>query len=146
MVTDLAYRAQLRSHSGKKLHKSAIDAILKNPIYYASFQWAGEVYTGTHEALISKGLWDKVQNAFHKSNRPKQTKRDFPFIGMLTCAFCGCAITAEIKKGKYIYYHCTGNHGPCQPAVRQETLEAKLGDVIKGIRLTTASWNGWLRP
>jgi site-specific DNA recombinase len=55
---------------------------------------------------------------------------------MLTCAFCGCAITAEIKQGKYIYYHCTGNHGPCpRPAARQETLEEKLGEVIKGIAI-----------
>ena len=55
-----------------------------------------------------------------------------------------CAITAEIKKGKYIYYHCTGNHGPCpKPIVRQETLEEKLGDVIKGISIDTSIMN-WL--
>jgi hypothetical protein len=34
------------------------------------------------------------------------------------------------------YYHCTSNHGPClKPAVRQETLEEKLGEVIKGINI-----------
>jgi hypothetical protein len=81
-------------------------------------------------------LWERTQEAFRKTNHPKHTKRDFAFIGMLTCAFCGCAITAEIKKGKYIYYHCTGNHGPCpKPAIRQETLAEKLGDVIKGIAI-----------
>ncbi|MDE3244286.1 MAG: zinc ribbon domain-containing protein [Nitrospirota bacterium] len=94
------------------------------------------LYSGTHEPIVSKDLWDRTQQAFAKSNRPKQTKRDFPFIGMLTCAFCGCAITAEMKKGKYIYYHCTGNHGPCpKPAIRQETLEEKLGEALKGIRI-----------
>ena len=30
---------------------------------------------------------------------------------MITCSHCGCQLTAEIKKGKYIYYHCTGNRG-----------------------------------
>lgn len=26
---------------------------------------------------------------------------------MMTCAKCGCAITAEIKKGKYLLSNCT---------------------------------------
>ncbi len=143
-VRDLAYKEGLRARSGKNLHKSAVEAILKKPIYYGAFQWSGKLYAGNHEPLISRGLWEMVQEAFTKSNRPKQTKREFPFIGMLTCAFCGCAITAEIKKGKYIYYHCTGNHGPCpKPAVRQETLEEKLGEVIKGITIDE-SILGWV--
>ncbi len=63
---------------------------------------------------------------------------------MLTCVYCGCAITAEIKKGKYVYYHCTGNHGHCpKPAVRQEVLEEKLGEVIKGININDESLS-WL--
>lgn len=33
--------------------------------------------------------------------------------GFITCQKCGCAITAEIKKQKYIYYHCTNGRGNC---------------------------------
>ena len=143
-IVEKTYKEGLRSRSGKKLYKSTIGSILKNPIYYGAFYWDGQLYCGTHAALITKALWDKTQMAFRKTNRPKQTKREFPFVGMLTCAFCGCAITAEIKKDKYIYYHCTGNHGPCpKPAVRQETLEEKLGGVIKGISIDTSIMN-WL--
>ena len=29
-------------------------------------------------------------------------------MGLLTCARCGCSMTAEMKKGKYVYYRCTG--------------------------------------
>jgi DNA invertase Pin-like site-specific DNA recombinase len=112
-IRDMAYEEGLRYRSGKKVTKSSIESILKNPIYYGDFLWNGKLYHGSHTSIVSKELWEAAQNAFKKSNRPKQTKRDFPFIGMLTCAHCGCAITAEIKKGKYIYYHCTGNRGPC---------------------------------
>jgi hypothetical protein len=120
----------------KRVTKSTVEHILKNPIYYGDFLWNGKLYHGSHAPIVSHGLWEQTQEAFRKTNHPKQTKREFPFIGMLTCAFCGCAITAEIKKGKYIYYHCTGNHGPCpRPAARQETLEEKLGEVIKGITI-----------
>ena len=107
-VLDLTHREGLRTRSGAKLHKSSIEAILKNPIYYGAFEWAGKLYSGIHEPIVNKELWNQAQEAFSKCNRPKQTKRDFPFIGMLTCGFYGCAITAEIKKGKYIHYHRTG--------------------------------------
>lgn len=81
--------------------------------------------------------WEQAQEAFEKTNRPRQTRRDFPFTGMLKCVFCGCTITAEIKKGKYIYYHCTGSKGGCSKShVRQEVLEEKLGEVIKGIHIS----------
>ena len=121
----------------KRLTKSTIEHILKNPIYYGDFLWNGKLYHGSHLAIISRDLWDQTQEAFRKTNRPKQTKREFPFIGMLTCAFCGCAITAELKKGKYIYYHCTGNHGAC--------MKPTVGSVSPTtITLTTApKLRGW---
>lgn len=31
----------------------------------------------------------------------------------MKCANCGCYVTAEIKKGRYIYYHCTNGRGNC---------------------------------
>jgi hypothetical protein len=44
---------------------------------------------------------------------------------LIRCGWCDCALVAEIKKGRYIYYHCTGNRGKCPgPYARQELLEA----------------------
>jgi len=58
-------------------------------------------------------------------------------MGLLTCARCGCGITAELKKGKYVYYHCTNHHGGCDNTyVRQEQLGAALANVIKPIQIT----------
>ena len=43
-------------------------------------------------------------------------------------------MTAEIKKKKYIYYHCTGYRGPCDlPFIREEALGARLGQLMKDI-------------
>jgi hypothetical protein len=28
------------------------------------------------------------------------------FSGLITCGHCGCAMVDEIKKGRYVYYHC----------------------------------------
>ena len=51
-------------------------------------------------------LFEQVQEVFEGANRPKYTKRQHAFTGLVTCGRCGCALTAEIKKGRYVYYHC----------------------------------------
>jgi site-specific DNA recombinase len=69
-------------------------------------------------------------------NRPKHQKHQFAFSGLLTCALDGCAVTAEIKKGKYVYYHCTGYRGKCDlPYMREELLAERLGQILKDIHI-----------
>ena len=47
---------------------------------------------------------------------------------------CGCALVGEIKKGRYVYCHCTGHKGKCpEPLVREEVLEAQFTDILKGL-------------
>ena len=55
---------------------------------------------------------------------------------MMKCAECGCAITSEIKKNKFIYYHCTGNAEPCtqrKQYIRQEEIDAQIETAIKKV-------------
>ena len=40
--------------------------------------------------------------------------KPFIFRGLMKCAECGCTITPEIKKGKFIYYSCTNYRGKCK--------------------------------
>ena len=135
-IVKMAYEEGLRSKNGKKVGKSAIEAILKNPIYYGDFRWDGRLYKGTHGPIITKDLFDAVQEAFSSHNRPKQTKHDFAFTGLITCAKCGCAITAEVKKGKYIYYHCTQFKGKCGNGyIREEALAEKFAEIVKSVQI-----------
>ncbi|MEI8011646.1 MAG: recombinase zinc beta ribbon domain-containing protein [Candidatus Omnitrophota bacterium] len=60
------------------------------------------------------------------------TKKQFAYSGLMVCGKCGCAITAEIQKGKYVYYHCTGFKGKCQDRfVREEELTTQFADIVK---------------
>src|SRR5262249_29202924 len=44
---------------------------------------------------------------------------------------CGCLLVGELKKRKYVYYHCTGNRGKCpEPYTRQEVLTREFGDLL----------------
>lgn len=85
---------------------------IKNPFYIGLFRWRGQTYPGTHEAIVSQELWDRVQAAFrsHGRSRGKYRVHDFAFGGLITCGACGAAVTAQIKKGRYVYYRCTRGH------------------------------------
>ncbi|NLI15773.1 MAG: hypothetical protein GX409_05745 [candidate division Zixibacteria bacterium] len=98
--------------------------------------WKGKRYLGTHKPLIGKSLYDKVQEVFDQANHPLETKRGFPFAGLIKCGKCGCSMTPEIKKGRYIYYHCTQHKGKCDnDYVRQEVLVNLFADVVKRIQI-----------
>jgi len=82
-------------------------------------------------------LFQRVQEALRKGNHPvKESKRSFAYTGLIKCAHCGCAITAGIHKGKYIYYRCTGARGSCDTAlIREDRLEAPLGELVQRIQI-----------
>jgi site-specific DNA recombinase len=109
---------------------------LQNPIYCGYFEWLGQTYEGQHEPLVSPELYDRVQRVFQAANHPRHTKRQHAFAGLVTCGRCGCALTAELKKGQYVYYHCTGHRGPCGNSyVREEELARLLGELVKKVRI-----------
>ena len=56
------------------------------------------LYNGTHTPLVSRELFEQVQDLFRGHNRAKYRKHEFAFAGLLTCAHDNCTITAEIKR------------------------------------------------
>jgi Recombinase zinc beta ribbon domain len=104
----------------------------------SSKYWLGQLHQGIHKPVISRDLYDRVQAMFAAANHPRHTKRRHALAGLVTCGRCGCAFTAEIKKGQYVYYHCTGHGGPCgNTYVREEELIRQLGELLKQVRIPT---------
>jgi site-specific DNA recombinase len=124
--------------TGAKLHKSIVHKILTNPIYYGDFDWAGRRYRGNHHPIVSKGLFDRVQEVLSEKGRrrTRQQKHRWAFQGLVSCGHCGCAMTGEIKKGRYVYYHCTGHKGKCpERYVREEELDLEFTEALKAIKI-----------
>lgn len=91
---------------------------------------------GTHQPLIDRATFDQVQEVFRSHNKPKYRRHEFAFGGLLNCAYDGCTITAEIKKGKYTYYRCTGHRGKCElPYFREEQIAQRLGSILDHIHV-----------
>ena len=126
----------ISDETGLRHPKSYLERILKNPFYTGLFVWEGKTYQGTHTPLISGQLFETVQEVFHGHNKAKYRSHEFPYSGLLRCAYDDCSVTAEIKKGRYVYYHCTGYRGKCElPYFRQEELGNRLGQILKNIHI-----------
>ena len=119
---------------------STVHTILRNRLYTGWFEWNGKLIQGKHEPLVPVELWERVQGVLDGrfAKKAKRGKHDFAFSGLIACAHCGCAVVGEIKKQRYVYYHCTGYADKCQgnPAscrrkyVREEALEAQFTELL----------------
>jgi hypothetical protein len=76
--------------SGRRMTKSQIHRMLRNPIDYGDFVWKGTLYRGSDEPLISKKLFDSVQAVFDQANRPRYGKHRQAFVGLLTWTVWMC--------------------------------------------------------
>jgi len=125
-----------RWKGGKLISRTAISVILTNPIYYGHFRWSGEVHQGSHEPIITKALFDKAQEVLEQRWRwssAEKYRSPKPYLGLLRCAECGSAISAEIQKG-HTYYRCTRKkkmYQRCrQPFIREEALDAQISSLL----------------
>lgn len=110
-VKELAAIAQSEHLTrGCPIQKSTVNKILRNRVYSGEFEWRGEKYAAAYQSIVPGDLWLAAQAALdrRRGTRARKTGHCFPFSGMLTCSSCGFAMVGEIKKGKYVYYHCSG--------------------------------------
>jgi site-specific DNA recombinase len=124
--------------TGNKVGKSTVHKILTSPIYHGEFEWVGKHYRGIHEPIISRELFDRVQEVLTEKGhcRRRPHTHEWAFQGLVFCGHCGCALTAEIKKGRYVYYHCTGYKGKCpEKYVREEEMARQFGEALRLIQM-----------
>ena len=142
----LAEEGFVHRESRPKINKSSLELILKNIFYTGDFIMKGKFYKGKHTPLISLALFERVQEVFDLANKPKLVKLQFLFGGLMTCAYCGCSMTAELKKGRYIYYHCTHGRGKCENTwVRQEALAEQFEAALRRIKIAKQDMD-WVIP
>src|SRR6185437_8775488 len=89
---------------GRKLCSSVVHQILRRRLYSGSFDWDGTTYAGTHEPLVTRECWQRVQDLLdaRAKNKTRKVKRDFAYTGLVRCGYCGCLFVGELKKEKYV--------------------------------------------
>ena len=136
------------------MRDSTFYQILSNPFYYGVIKRKGELYPGTHETMITKIEFDKVQEILGRPNRKPKTK-PFAFTGLIRCGECGSMITAEHKINRfgshYTYYRCTKHKGGIKNAceqgcIRDEELEKQVVSLLDKFKINDKflEWIGGL--
>ncbi|KKR98810.1 MAG: Recombinase [Candidatus Uhrbacteria bacterium GW2011_GWF2_41_16] len=123
-----------------KLYISTVQRCLTSPFYIGKFQWNGKMINGTYDPIIKPELWAKVQDVINGRSinlRKEHNVMPFTYKGMFTCGECGRSVTAEKKKGRYVYYHCTQYKTECkQPWVKEEKIENRFEKITKLLKIS----------
>ena len=152
MSTGLYNQIEVMTKLNKKglnTSKTPFCNLLKNPIYYGGVPlkaYKNEkecIIDGIHEPLISKALFDKVQNVLNNRRSKYHTNHkkindNYPLKGFLICPKCNNKLTGSISKGRskyYSYYHCIS---PCNSRYLVEDVHFWIEDYLKTISLDTS--------
>lgn len=113
-VYDLLKDKDVRDRQGKTFSKPFLARILRNIIYTGKIKYAGQIYQGIHQPIISEELFELAQKIHKKRIRKFRIYKNFLFAGLINCKECGYKMspcfTNKHKDGKlkrYYYYRCT---------------------------------------
>lgn len=139
---------KLRTRYGKPLTLSNVYIILKNTFYYGEYEYpkgGGNWYKGKHEPIITKELYNLVQEKITSDHLVHVQDKEFAFTRMLTCGLCGSGVTADekfkkLKDGttaRYVYYGCTKFKDKFCPCgyVREEELTEQIAGILDTVSL-----------
>lgn len=134
----LLIRKKIFDEYGFKLTCQQWHKILRNPFYYGTMRIKGVLYPHVYDKVISEELFDKVKAVMdgYAISPKRWAGLPYPYRGLILCAECGCRVTFEQKKGKYIYGHCTqynGKHGACY--INENEITKQLKSVFLQIQL-----------
>ena len=134
------------TRSGKKIVLSTIYLMLRDTYYHGRFEYpkgSGSWYDVNHESIITKELFEIVQEKLTVVPKTRPGTKEFDFTRLIQCGACESGITAEerfkkISNGtirRYVYYHCSkGKRLPCnEPYIREEALLEQLLQLMDDI-------------
>lgn len=129
-------RLGLRNRRGGRVSIAGLARLLKSEFYLGIIRIdrTGEHFLGKHEPLISKRLFDEVQDVLRGRRKIHGLKHDFVYRKTLRCAHCRYFLIGELQKGS-AYYRC---HTPaCRgTCIAEHELSTQVQSALAAIRLT----------
>jgi site-specific DNA recombinase len=135
----------------KNLSLSNIYLILENTFYYGVFEYpkkSGNWYTGKHTPLVTKELYNLVQDQV-KSNILRVENKEFAFTKLINCGMCGSGISADekfkkLKNGgvnRHVYYGCTkSKNRNCKGGyINEKDLIKQFQKLIDNVKISEKS-------
>lgn len=135
-----AYKLGIKGKiSGNKLAKETVRRILKQPFYCGEFLYLDEIHKGSHDPIITKQEFEKIQKIISSNSRPKRCKHDYTYAARVECVECEGVMSGEYQKGIH-YYRCSrakGKDATCSNTkhIRQDQLDLDLEQLLSKIAI-----------
>jgi site-specific DNA recombinase len=125
-----------RTHGGQPLSLSTLRRLLTNVLYCGDIAHKGVVYPGEQEPLVSRELWQEVNDKHKLSRSPIRRHRsvESPLKGLVRCGHCGALLAASFtsRQGeRHLYYVCRAGKQQ-QPVCPQQPVRAE--DLAQSLR------------
>jgi site-specific DNA recombinase len=111
MMCDTLYEQGFRSKRGHRMRRGRMQDLLKNPVYYGHMIWHGKTVPADHTPIVSKAMFDRVQELTKKRPLVSSRQDKFPFNSLISCGRCGCRVIGGVYSKKHRLYACTFSNG-----------------------------------
>lgn len=138
----------LYSDTCPRFPRSTLYAILKDRCYIGEVLYRGQWHPGTHEPLVDRVTWDRVQVILGEK---VYRSHELTYAGgLIQCNHCNSTVTGElvVKKttGKeYVYYRCSQYNALGHPRVRlsEDKLDHQLLGIFDRMRIGDKERREW---
>lgn len=136
----IAKAKRLTNVNGGPISLSALNGLLHNPFYTGliAIKRTGEFFSGGHDPIITKELFDQVQANLANKKQQGNSKCDHLYRRMFLCTQCGRSLIGEKQKGR-VYYRC---HLCPGVSVREDSINTQVTDIMQYCVLTDEEIEG----
>lgn len=135
-LSDLMHERGLRTKGGKRVFKSKLATIFRDPFYMGTLRLktSVETFPGKHDPLVSRTLFEKVGAVLDGKTAAAKSRHDYLFRRLFTCGHCARFLVGERQKGR-VYYRC---HEPGCPSktVREDRITTAVEAALEVIALS----------
>ena len=139
-INNMLYKEGFRTDKGNKFSKRTFERMFKNIFYIGKFEYRGYICENAqHEALIDSETFNAIQRRLGRFNTERTHDIQFPYQGFIKCSVCGSMLSPELKRGKYIYYHCNDYHKKgCKKLsyVNQEKVDKAIAEILSRFKIS----------
>ena len=137
-VYDALKEKNIKNRQGKIFSRAHLALILRNIAYVGKIKYAGQIYRGIHQPIISEELFELAQKTHKRRIRKFRIYKYFLLGGLIHCKECGHTMSAcftnKHRNGKlkrYYYYRCTSvNKKGWQACLTKEVSAERIENYI----------------
>jgi len=121
----------LRNKRNGAVTIEGLSGMLRNPFYMGviRIKKTNEFFQGVHKPIVSRALFDRVQDVLDGRLSARTQRHDFTFKRLIRCSGCEHVLSGERQKG-HVYYRC---HNCPGTSMRETHLSDQLLEIFDQI-------------